>query len=108
MKKIIYTRPDGGVSVVHPMGGYSIEEVLAKDVPPDAINPQIVDESDIPSDKENRDCWKVGIGNIEIDALKLQEKNDKKSQHESKKSSLTSKLKISSEDLTILKEVING
>ena len=65
MKKIIYTRPDGGVSVVSPAPAAQflsetedefLARIQAKDVPSDAINPQIVDESTIPADRTFRNA----------------------------------------------------
>lgn len=67
MKRIIYTRPDGGISVIIPaeearIEGQSENEFIAwvrsKDVPADATNVQIVDEEDIPTDRTFRNAWK--------------------------------------------------
>ena len=55
-QRIIYPTPDGGVAIVIPSGELSIEEVAAKDVPAGVIY-QIVDVSDIPSDRTFRDAW---------------------------------------------------
>lgn len=57
MKKIIYTRSDGGVSVVTPTGEAQFDMVLANDVPADAINVRVVDASDVPSDRTFRNAW---------------------------------------------------
>lgn len=59
-KVIIYPKDDGGVAVVIPTPDYlsthTIEELAAKDVP--AGKPyQIIDASDIPSDRTFRDAW---------------------------------------------------
>lgn len=65
MRRIIYTRPDGGVSVVSPAPAAQflsetedefLARIQAKDVPSDAINPQIVDESAIPVDRTFRNA----------------------------------------------------
>lgn len=67
MKRIIYTRPDGGISVIIPaeaarLKGESDAKFAArirdKDVPADAANVQIVDEADIPTDRTFRNAWK--------------------------------------------------
>jgi len=55
-QRIVYTRPDGGVSVVVP-GDKPIEELLISDVPPDAINPRVVTTDKIPSDRTFREAW---------------------------------------------------
>jgi hypothetical protein len=57
-QRIIYPNDDGGVSVIVPAAecGLTIEEIAAKDVP--AGKPfQIVDVSDIPSDRTFRNAW---------------------------------------------------
>ncbi len=59
-KRIIYPNDNGGVSIIIPAPEYlaehTIEELAAKDVP--AGKPfQIVDVSDIPSDRTFRDAW---------------------------------------------------
>ena len=64
--KIIYQNQEGGVSVICPTGALSLDEVIAKDVPAGA-NYQIVDESDIPSDRFFRDAWTVGNGKVDVD-----------------------------------------
>lgn len=60
MKRIIYPTDDGGVAVIVPSAEYladhSIEELAAKDVPDDKPY-QIVEDSDIPSDRTFRDSW---------------------------------------------------
>ena len=57
MKRIIYTNDDGGVAIIVPADcGLTIEEIAAKDVP--AGKPyQIVDVSDIPTERTFRGAW---------------------------------------------------
>lgn len=70
MKKIIYTRPDGGLSVVVPAPKEAIEKmlgplteeeyvahVLERSIPADATKVRYVNEEDIPSDREFRNAW---------------------------------------------------
>jgi len=66
MKRIVYTRPDGGISVLTPaesarLSGESDDSFLAriqaKDVPLDAINPRLVDANEIPNDRTFRNAW---------------------------------------------------
>ena len=53
MKRIIYSVPGGGISIIIPTG--SIEDAI-KDVPTNAPY-KIVNDSDIPSDRTFRDAW---------------------------------------------------
>lgn len=55
-QRIIYSTPDGGVAVVIPTGELSIEEVLAKDIPA-GVSAEVVNVTDIPSDRTFRDAW---------------------------------------------------
>ena len=59
-QRIIYPNDDGGVSIIIPAPEYlaehTIEELAAKDVP--VGKPfQIVDASDIPTDRTFRNAW---------------------------------------------------
>jgi hypothetical protein len=61
-QRIIFPNDDGGVSILIPTAEYlethTIEELAAKDVP--AGKPyQIVDVSDIPTDRSQRAAWSV-------------------------------------------------
>ena len=76
MRKIIFTRSDGGISVVHPVRN-TLGETLTTDadieqrawdkLPDDAINPQYVDESVIPTDRTFRNAWTVEAGTVIVD-----------------------------------------
>jgi len=58
--RIIYKNDNGGVSVIVPSPNTTrtIEEIAAKDVP--TGNPfKIVDVSEIPTDRTDRDLWDV-------------------------------------------------
>jgi hypothetical protein len=76
MRKIIYTRLDGGLSIVGPvrntLGGMlttdaEIEQRAWDKLPDDAINPQYVDESVIPTDRTFRNAWVVEAGTVIVD-----------------------------------------
>ena len=60
MKRIIYPTDDGGVAVIIPtpefLETHTIEELATKDVPTGKAY-QIVDESDVPSDRTFRNAW---------------------------------------------------
>ena len=54
MSKIIYTNPEGGVSVVHPTGEVPISELPAK---LGLTDYDIVDDEVIPTDRTFRNAW---------------------------------------------------
>lgn len=74
MNRIIYKTDEGGVAVIIPtpeaLEKYGIQAIAIKDVP--AGKPfKIVDASDIPSDRSQRDAWTVdeaeltdGVGGV--------------------------------------------
>lgn len=61
MKRIVYMRSDGGTSIIVPATNERIEVILIKDVPVDAQNVRVVDESEIPSDRTFRNAWKPDL-----------------------------------------------
>lgn len=82
MRKIIYTKPDGGIAVVHPVRNTygetlntdaEIEQRAWDKLPPEATDAQWVDESVIPPDRTFRNAWKLGVGGIEHDMEKCRE-----------------------------------
>lgn len=79
----MYTRPDGGVSIVYPVTKEQIEKQLGaltdeqyeahvreRSIPIDAVNVTEVDDADIPSDREFRDAWKQLDAKIDFDLEK--------------------------------------
>jgi len=66
MKRIIYQNESGGVSVIHPTGELSIEEVAAKDVP-EGVAYEIVEDDAIPADRFFRNAWVMGDCCVEHD-----------------------------------------
>jgi hypothetical protein len=58
-KRIIYATSEG-VAIIIPTGELPIEEVARKDVPA-GVPYQIVDASDIPTDREFRNAWEANI-----------------------------------------------
>jgi hypothetical protein len=57
--RIIYRTDEGGVAVIIPADcGLTIKEIAAKDVPTGKPY-KIVDVSDIPTDRSERDAWSV-------------------------------------------------
>lgn len=58
--RIIYPTDEGGVAVIVPADcGLTIEEIAAKDVPAGKTY-QIVDVSEIPTDRLFRNAWAMG------------------------------------------------
>lgn len=67
---IIYSNPDGSVSVVYPTGEVPLDIVWQKDVPANAVTVMRSLKSKIPQDRYFRDAWKQNLENIEIDMEK--------------------------------------
>lgn len=58
-QRIIYSNDEGGVSIIVPADcGLTIEEIAAKDVPAGKAY-QIVDVSEIPTDRTFRNAWEM-------------------------------------------------
>ena len=57
-KRFIYTREDGGISIVCPSDNtkLTLDEIKAKDCPSDKTI-YTVDKSEIPTDRSFRDAW---------------------------------------------------
>ena len=82
MRRIVYTRPDGGLCVVHPVRN-TIGETLITDeeielrafgkLPLDAINPQFVEASVLPQDRTFRNAWKQNGSLVEHDMVKARD-----------------------------------
>lgn len=80
MRRIMYTRPDGGLSIVIPVVSLddpedfseddAFDRTLSKDVPPDAQNVVVVDASEIPLDRTYRNAWVHRDGAIAHDMTK--------------------------------------
>lgn len=83
MRKIIYTRPDGGMSFVTPIINTlptveSITDEQAEQrawnrLPAYAINPQFVPPTAIPSDRTFRDAWTAMGSSVAVDMIKARE-----------------------------------
>lgn len=71
MKRIVYTNDTGGVSIVIPTGEVDIDTLIATVVPAGA-NYSLVDEADIPADREFRGAWVKNGEAVEIDFVKAQ------------------------------------
>lgn len=71
MSRILYQSPDGSVAVIIPAPdrGLTIEEIAAKDVP-QGLAWQIVEDTDIPSDRTFRNAWTLQDGLLGHDLMK--------------------------------------
>lgn len=83
--RIIYINTDGGISVIIPAPNaeLSIEQIAAKDVPPNTEY-KIVDVSEIPADREFRSAWEHVNDKIEINFDKAKEITKKRLREERK------------------------
>ncbi len=57
-QRVIYPTPDGGVAILVPIPdcGLTLDEIIAKDVPP-GVPYKIIDAADIPTDRTFRNAW---------------------------------------------------
>lgn len=63
-KRIIHQGERGGVAIIIPGDcGLTIEQIAAKDVPT-GMPYKIVDVSDIPIDRAERDAWTVDVADL--------------------------------------------
>jgi hypothetical protein len=81
MKKLVYTRPDGKISIVIPVAKEQIERdlgrqlsekeyedhVLSRSIPADVKNVKPIEDHVIPGDREFRDAWKLNGDIIDFD-----------------------------------------
>ena len=101
MKKIIYTRPDGGISVVTPIlelleerAGFTEAEAEQRawnKLPVNAINPVFVDAVAIPQDRSQRESWVHGADRVIVDVSKVTEPASKQETAASLKAALIAK-----------------
>lgn len=79
--RVVFTRPDGGVSIVIParrrtseedptLIDVPTEELLMNSVPADATDVTVVDETTLLTDRTFRDAWTQIAGNIIVDMSK--------------------------------------
>lgn len=83
MKRIVFTRPDGGISVVEPQIHLGDPEDFTEDqaiersmrlLPQDAIDPHVIEEADVPQDRTYRNAWTKAEGqDFSVDMEKARE-----------------------------------
>lgn len=66
MKVIIYNNEEGQASIVYPIEGQALDKVIAKAVPP-GVSYQVINKSDVPSDKTFRNALMVKNKTLEFD-----------------------------------------
>lgn len=81
IKRIVYERPDGGVSIVIPAPEFvarfkdeseAISVIMAKDVPVDATNIIICNATDLPKQENFRDAWERFGVSVRVNMQKAQ------------------------------------
>ena len=70
--KIIYQNNEGGISIIHPTGELSIEEVAAKDIP-QGVAYEIVEDDAIPADRFFRGAWVANGAAVAVDLPKAKD-----------------------------------
>lgn len=84
--KIVYERPDGGLSIVSPAPKNHLEKVFGRmtdeqyrthvyerSIPADAKNVREVTDDEIPQDRHFRNAWKLNGTKIDVDLEKARE-----------------------------------
>lgn len=86
-KKIIWERPDGGISITHlddrdKLPGESDDDFIARYALKLNISPNktVVDSSDIPTDKSQRNEWSLKNKKVEVDQAKVVAKQAKEAE----------------------------
>lgn len=78
IRKIIYTKPDGTVAVVHPVRNSVGDEKLTDEeieqrawrrLPAGILTPMFVDPSVIPADRSYRNAWRQDGASIRVDEV---------------------------------------
>ncbi len=82
VKRIVYTRLDGRISVINPAPEYvasfetedeAMADLLIRDVPNDAVDAQIINEIDVPLNREFRNAWRQSTGVFSVDMPQARE-----------------------------------
>lgn len=83
MKVIVYTRQDGGVTVILPCVSQddppdfsqddALQRALKKDVPASATNVRLVEQGEISNDRTFRNAWKDTGSKIDVDMPKARD-----------------------------------
>lgn len=104
-KRIVYSNDDGSVSIVIPVDkSMSIEEIAIKDVP-NRKTYHIIEASELP-DMIDRDAFKIVSGKVVICEIMKQEIDNKREFLLNKKKSIISKLGITEEEASELRNLL--
>lgn len=105
MAKIIYTT-ETGISIIHPTGELSIDQVFQKDVPDEyKSTAHIVEDEVIPSDRTFRNAWQH---DIEKDKHFISENLDKAKEIHKEKLRSERKSLLETQDVLFMKALENG
>lgn len=68
MQIVVYSQENGvaAVLVPNPKSRFTLDEIVAKDVPPGA-DYELLNVSDLPADKTFRAAWRKGPGRVDVD-----------------------------------------
>lgn len=71
---IIYPNTNGGVAVVTPVlsEGETVQDIAAK-VVPTGVSSQIINKSEIPTDRTLRAAWEYGVSAVEVNVTKAKD-----------------------------------
>lgn len=117
-KVIAWERQDGGVSITHlhsndMLPGESEDDFITRYSNRLKLDPlfgnsvmSVVLRTDVPNKDENRYAWSVKNGKVEVDTVKVQQREDLKNQKKAESDALISKLGIEKADLKVLKEAL--
>lgn len=62
---IVYSRIDGGVSIVSPAPGVPLLDIILRDIPADT-EVYTINTNQLPQDQVFRNCWKIVNGTVEV------------------------------------------
>ena len=70
--RVCYTMPDGSVRILTPADntGLTIDEIIAKDIPPEATNIKAHHSSEFPTDRTFRNAWVHDGEKLSVDMVK--------------------------------------
>jgi hypothetical protein len=69
---IVYSRVNGGVSVVVPASDISLEEIIQRDIPSN-VEVYTISSEQLPKDIDFRDCWELINGSVNVNISQAKE-----------------------------------
>ncbi len=100
-KTIISKNSNGQISITSYDDRDNLDDIIQKHITNNGLTLVEVIDGVIekPESKEHRDCWDFKNGVIEVDSVKVQAKEDAKTQKQTEREAILSKLKISEAEL---------